>query len=81
MQVYGSQVVALSLKRKGSMETMVKKMGLDVQNSYIWSERPVSRGGVREDLRETIELQCQFVHGFSPTQAKHINRKFSEKEI
>ena len=39
------------------------------------------RGEVRGALRETGELQCEFVQGFSPAQAKHFSREFSEKEI
>lgn len=32
----------------------------------------------KKELRETVELQCQFVQGFSPASAKDIKRKFSE---
>lgn len=46
----------------------------------VEQEACVQGRGQEEELRETAALQCPFVQGFSPTQAKDIKRVFSEKE-
>lgn len=54
----------ISLKKKGPMETMGRRMCLDVHNRQgvgtLWP------GVELEELRETVKLQCQLVHGLSP---------------